>query len=104
MSKGERKEDGTQDVEIVCRCNDVTKKEVLDAIESGITNLELLRKHLRIGMGPCQGRTCIPILAQILARETSKPIESLSVPKSRSPVLPVPIKFLRSEGGKKNEG
>lgn len=93
------REKGEEDAKIVCRCNDVTEEEVLEAIESGITDLELLRKELRIGMGPCQGRTCIPLLASILSRETSRSIESMPLPKSRSPLVPVPVNLLKSSGG-----
>ena len=42
--------------------NPTTEEEVLKAIEEGYTDLEELRKKLRIGMGPCQGRVCIQIV------------------------------------------
>ena len=33
---------------IVCRCEDITENEVIKAIEEGYTDLEELRKKLRI--------------------------------------------------------
>ena len=51
---------------IICRCEDITEEEVLAAIKEGYTDLEELRKKLRIGMGPCQGRVCIPLVIKIL--------------------------------------
>ncbi|RLG86368.1 MAG: (2Fe-2S)-binding protein, partial [Thermoprotei archaeon] len=47
---------------IICRCEDITLDDVEKAIENGYTDLESLKRVLRIGMGPCQGRTCIPLL------------------------------------------
>jgi len=52
---------------IVCRCEDIDEEEIIKAIEEGYTDFEELRKILRIGMGPCKGRTCIPLVLKILA-------------------------------------
>ena len=40
---------------IICRCEDVTEEDVLQAIDEGFEDIEELRKRLRLGMGPCQG-------------------------------------------------
>jgi NAD(P)H-nitrite reductase large subunit len=53
-------------ISIVCRCEDITEEDVIKAIEEGYTDIEELRKKLRIGMGPCQGRVCIQLVAKIL--------------------------------------
>lgn len=82
---------------MVCRCNDVTLKEIEEAIDSGITDLEILRKHLRIGMGNCQGRTCLSLLQGILARKTKKKREEIKLPRSRAPLIPVPMRFFNRE-------
>ncbi|HDO19192.1 MAG TPA: (2Fe-2S)-binding protein [Thermoplasmatales archaeon] len=82
---------------IVCRCEDVSEDDVIKAIDDGFTDLEELRKRLRIGMGPCQGRTCLPLLIRILARKTGKKIEELSMPTFRSPVVPVTLGSLASD-------
>ncbi|HIH96704.1 MAG TPA: (2Fe-2S)-binding protein [Thermoplasmata archaeon] len=79
---------------IVCRCNDVTEEEIELAIDEGLTDLESLRKHLRIGMGACQGRTCMPLVRKILAEKTGKPIEEIKVPRTRAPLMPLPIHSL----------
>ncbi len=81
---------------IICRCNDVTLEDVERAISEGYSDLESIRKILRIGMGPCQGRTCIPILLRILARKLGKRIDELEVPVTRAPVIPIPIRLLTS--------
>ena len=40
---------------IVCRCNDVTAEEVEALIDSGITDIEEVKRLLRIGMGRAKG-------------------------------------------------
>ncbi|NPA97071.1 MAG: (2Fe-2S)-binding protein [Crenarchaeota archaeon] len=75
---------------IVCRCNDVTVEDVERAIEEGCRDIECLRKVLRVGMGPCQGRTCIPILARILARKLGKKVSEIEIPVVRAPIIPLP--------------
>ncbi|MCD6341066.1 MAG: (2Fe-2S)-binding protein [Desulfurococcales archaeon] len=83
---------------IICRCNDVTVEDVERAIEEGYTDLESLRKRLRIGMGPCQGRTCIPLLIRILARKLGKKPAEIMLPVTRPPIVPVPLElFLKSK-------
>lgn len=82
---------------IVCRCENVTLKDVLDAIDEGCDNIELLKRRLRIGMGPCQGSTCLLLVAGILARRSGKKFDELGFPINRPPVVPVKIKFF--EGG-----
>lgn len=82
---------------IVCRCEDVTEEDVVKAIEDGYTDLEELRKRLRIGMGACQGRTCIPLVLRILARKTGKKIEDIEKPRFRSPIVPITLGSLAGE-------
>jgi NAD(P)H-nitrite reductase large subunit len=48
----------TGDDLLVCRCEEVSRAEILAAIDEGITTMSGLRRRLRVGMGLCQGRTC----------------------------------------------
>ena len=52
---------------IVCRCEDVFRSEIDEAIESGARDLNQLKAWTRCGMGPCQGRTCSEAIEAILA-------------------------------------
>ncbi|ANF22083.1 (2Fe-2S)-binding protein [Thermococcus piezophilus] len=83
---------------IVCRCNDVTVEDVERLIDSGITDIEEIKRLLRIGMGPCQGRTCIPIVISILARKTGRKPEGIPLPKARVPIRPVRVEVLVGGG------
>jgi len=76
---------------IVCRCEDVSLEDVDRVIDEGYTELEEIKRLLRCGMGPCQGRTCVRLIAQILSRKTGKPLSEIKFPTCRPPVRPVPL-------------
>ncbi|HEC95380.1 MAG TPA: (2Fe-2S)-binding protein, partial [Thermoplasmatales archaeon] len=60
-------------------------------------DIEELRKRLRLGMGPCQGRTCIPLVVKILAQKTGKKVDEIPLPTSRPPIVPVTLGTLASD-------
>ncbi|MBN2602935.1 MAG: NAD(P)/FAD-dependent oxidoreductase [Candidatus Thermoplasmatota archaeon] len=64
---------------IVCRCEEVTEGEIVDAIHSNIPakSLDAIKRRTRAGMGRCQAGFCLPRVAKILSRETGKPIEKI---------------------------
>jgi NADPH-dependent 2,4-dienoyl-CoA reductase/sulfur reductase-like enzyme/bacterioferritin-associated ferredoxin len=82
--------DGTR----VCRCEEVTAGDVRAAIRQGAVTLDALKTRTRVGQGPCQGRTCGPILARMIAQETGKPAADAGVFRVRPPVKPVPVTAL----------
>ena len=86
---------------IVCRCEDITEEDVLNVIDAGYTDIEELRKVLRIGMGPCQGRVCIQLVMKILEKKTGKKVSEASLPTSRPPIVPVSLGTLASDKDEK---
>jgi len=76
---------------IVCRCEDISLEDVERVIDEGYTNLEEIKRLLRCGMGPCQGRTCLILVAQVLSRKTGKSISQMKFPTVRPPLRPVPL-------------
>jgi glycerol-3-phosphate dehydrogenase len=59
---------------IVCRCEEISKGEIIDAIHATIPALTLdaIKRRTRAGMGRCQGGFCTPLIAQIMVEETGK--------------------------------
>ena len=57
--------------EIVCRCEQITRREVLDAIQNplGVRTLAAIKYRSRAMMGRCQGGFCLPRIVEILERE-----------------------------------
>lgn len=54
---------------IVCRCEEISKGEIIDALNSPlcVPTLDAIKRRLRPGMGRCQGGFCSPLVAQIIA-------------------------------------
>jgi len=81
---------------LICRCEEVTKGEVLQAIEGGAHTLWQVRRRTRLGMGTCQGRSCQRLVARIIADSLQAPIETVLTPSYRAPFQPVPLETLCS--------
>jgi len=86
---------------IICRCEDITEEDVIKAIDEGYTDLEELRKKLRVGMGPCQGRVCIQLVTKILEKKTGRKVSKIPLPTSRPPIVPVSLGTLASDKDEK---
>ncbi|GAB6157402.1 (2Fe-2S)-binding protein [Desulfotomaculum varum] len=86
---------------VICRCEDITLEQVRAYIEQGITDLEQLKRLLRVGMGPCQGRTCTPLIVNELARATGRPVREIPLTVFRQPTTPVKLGVLA--GGTEHE-
>lgn len=58
---------------IVCRCEQVSEGEILDAIHSilGAKTLDGVKRRTRAGMGRCQSGFCSPRVMELLSRELS---------------------------------
>jgi bacterioferritin-associated ferredoxin len=76
---------------IVCRCEDITLAEIRKNIAAGDKSMEEIKRSCRCGMGPCQGRTCSPIVAQEIARATGKQVADVALPTFRPPSAPIKL-------------
>lgn len=73
---------------IVCRCEDVTRDEIETAITAGARDLNQLKAWTRCGMGPCQGRMCGEIVAELVARHVGGR-EAAGYFTGRAPLRPI---------------
>lgn len=57
--------------EVVCRCEHVTRGEIIDALHSPVPaqTLDAIKRRARAGMGRCQGGFCGPRVVEIIAEE-----------------------------------
>jgi len=85
---------------IVCRCETVTEKEVIDAIHQGIGTRTLngIKFRTRAGMGRCQGGFCRSRVAAILARELDVPLRDVTMRGEGSSLFVGGTKDLRGFG------
>ena len=56
-----------------------------------------VKRCTRLGMGPCQGRYCGPVLAALLAERCGRPLDEMAFFAPRLPAKPVPIAELARE-------
>lgn len=71
---------------IICRCEEITQREIEAAIEDGARTFNEVKRFTRCGMGLCQGRTCRVRIEKLIARKTKKPPRQRNY---RQPVRPV---------------
>jgi glycerol-3-phosphate dehydrogenase len=64
---------------IVCRCEEISEGEIIDAIHSIIppTTVDGIKRRVRAGMGRCQGGFCQPMVVQLLAKEGKQDLLSI---------------------------
>jgi len=67
--------------EIVCRCEHVSKREVLDALNNPISEktISAVKYRTRAGMGRCHGGFCLPKIVEILKEEYRVPSEEIKL-------------------------
>lgn len=83
-----------EEVTIICRCEDISLDEIRAIIKRGVTDPEQIKRILRAGMGPCQGRTCSALIAGEIALATSKPVGEIKPNTFRPLTSPVPLGIL----------
>lgn len=60
---------------IVCRCERVRKSAIVEAIRSGIRDINVLKAVARPSMGGCGGKTCTELVLRIFREEGVAPAE-----------------------------
>lgn len=84
---------------IICRCEEVSREEVLDAIRSGCETLDEIKRATRAGMGRCQGEGCAHMVAAILSEVLGVPEERIPPFAARFPIGPVNLGELAATEG-----
>jgi NADPH-dependent 2,4-dienoyl-CoA reductase/sulfur reductase-like enzyme len=79
------------DATIVCRCEEVTAGAIRAAARLGCLGCNQLKAFTRCGMGPCQGRMCGTIVAEVLAGARGVPVGEVEPYRTRFPVKPVTV-------------
>jgi NAD(P)H-nitrite reductase large subunit len=87
---------------LLCRCEDLTREDIIGYIEAGYCTIDEIKRVTRAGMGPCQGRTCRMLIAQELSNYYGVPMEEVLMTTFRPPVKPISMGALAdayAEGG-----
>ena len=75
--------------EIVCRCEEISRGEILDALRSPICvpTVDGVKKRVRAGMGRCQGGFCSPVVMKIIAEFLGVPLSEVRKSNSESVIV-----------------
>nr|WP_041607794.1 NAD(P)/FAD-dependent oxidoreductase [Halobacteroides halobius] len=75
--------------QIICRCESVTKGEIIDAIHEpvGAKTVNAIKRRVRPGAGRCQGGFCEPKVVEILAEELDIPKTEAKLESENSQLL-----------------
>jgi glycerol-3-phosphate dehydrogenase len=72
---------------IVCRCENISEAEIVEAVRRGHDTLDGVKFFTRAQMGRCQGGFCTGKIINIIMRETGKSYDEVTKRGPKSPVL-----------------
>jgi NAD(P)H-nitrite reductase large subunit len=81
---------------IICRCEEITLKEIVQAISDGATTVNQVKRRTRAGMGLCQGRSCSRLVRRLLAEHTGRRLSQITPGTVRPPVRPMSLDVMAS--------
>ncbi|MEI6079763.1 MAG: FAD-dependent oxidoreductase [bacterium] len=77
----------------VCRCEEITEEMIIDLIKKGYRSVNEIKRITRLGMGPCRGNQCRPIVENLLKKYSGKTGEEiLDVKLKRRTIYRAPTK------------
>lgn len=81
---------------IICRCEEISKGEIIDALKSPISvpTLDGIKRRIRPGMGRCQGGFCSPLVTKIIAEFENKNLSDVRKASDKSVIC-----FGKTKGG-----
>ena len=78
-----------------CACRGISVDAAYRVIGAGWSTVDAVKRATRIGFGVCQGRRCIPWLAERLELDPDSPLARIT---PRPPLVPVPLSVLARYG------
>jgi NADPH-dependent 2,4-dienoyl-CoA reductase/sulfur reductase-like enzyme len=76
---------------IVCRCEEVTARQVRETIALGCAGPNQMKAFLRCGMGPCQGRLCGLTVTELMADARRLSPGEVGYYRLRPPIKPITL-------------
>ncbi len=74
---------------ILCRCEDITFKDVRQAVRKGAESPNSIKQITRAGMGLCQGRQCGVLITRLIAELLEEDPSNVGTLAPGAPVFPV---------------
>ena len=83
---------------LICRCREVSKQDILDAIADGAVTVDGVKRRSTACMGLCQGKSCERLVSRIIAEVTGKNPALILPQRSRMPSRPIKMSIIGDEG------
>ena len=64
---------------VICRCEEVTLKQLKTALSDGNLRIKDLKRMTRMGMGACEGRMCGPSVIELLRHRLNVSAEDVGI-------------------------
>lgn len=90
MDRGKDKLEDT----VICRCMDVTVREVRESIRLGAESFDAVKRVTRAGMGLCQGRTCQQLIERLISEERGLKKGKMQPSSIRPPLKPTRMEII----------
>jgi Fe-S-cluster-containing hydrogenase component 2 len=88
---------------IVCRCERVTRAQIVGLIRAGYRDMNQIKSALRAGMGACGGKSCTELILRLFREEGVDPRE-VRPPVHRPPESEVPLEVYAGVKAKGSTG
>ena len=72
----------------------MTRQDLVAAARAGARDVNQLKHFTRCGMGPCQGRMCGDVAAEILAQEHRLDRQAVGYWTARPPLRPISLQSM----------
>lgn len=82
---------------VICACHDVTLFDLRRSYEDGYRHPETLKRVTAAFMGPCQGKHCAPLFADVLENLSGEPGPRPERPTARPPLYTIRLGDLVTE-------
>jgi len=79
---------------IICRCEEITKEEIVDAVRKGARSISAVKRRTGAGKGLCQGKSCGRLVGRIVSEEAGIPMRETIPATHRPPIRPIPLSDL----------
>ncbi len=89
---------------IVCRCEEITLKQLKAALSDRNLRIKDLKRMTRMGMGACEGRMCGPFVIELLRHRLNVTVEDVGNLKPRPSTKPVALGVLAADKPAQNAG
>lgn len=88
---------------IICRCEEVQKEDVLQAVLLGASTPNDVKRMTRCGAGACQAKTCMTLVADLIQEATGRSMGEIGIVRQRIPTRPIPVAILASDMDKDDD-